>query len=51
MTGKVMEAHEGIHFANILVYKFEHIAKEGKICPIQYYCSAAWDDLLGQRCS
>jgi hypothetical protein len=35
MTCKVMEAYEGEHLSHILVYEFEHKAKQGQMCVIK----------------
>jgi len=35
MICKVMEAYEGEHLSNILVYGFEHITKKGGMCEIK----------------
>jgi len=41
MSIEVMEAHEGEHLSNILVYKFEHITKTGMMCMIKLSFSQA----------
>jgi len=35
MTCKVINAYEGEHLSNILVYVFEHITKKGRMCVIK----------------
>ena len=35
MTCKVIDAYEGEHLSNILVYEFEHITKKDSMCVIK----------------
>ena len=35
LTCKVIDAYEGEHLSNILVYEFEHITKKGGMCVIK----------------
>jgi len=35
VTCKVIDACEGKHLSNILVYEFEHITKKGRMCVIK----------------
>jgi len=51
MTFKVMEAYEGEHLSNILVYEFEHITKKGGMCVIKVSFSQAQVGFMDQRCS
>ena len=51
MTFKLMEAYEGEHLSNILVYEFEHITNIGRMCEIKVSFSQAQVGFMDQRCS
>jgi len=51
MTVKVMEALDGEHVSNTLVYEFYYITKKGRMCVIMVSFSQAQVGLLNQSCS
>ena len=43
MICKVMEAYEGEHLSNLLVYGFGHITKKGGMCEIKvFFSQSGW---------
>ena len=51
MNCKVIDAYEGEHLSNMLVYEYEHITKKGGICVIKVSFLKARVGFMDQRCS